>query len=338
MTERERFAREMALDGDPVVRSHISITYPVWQAYGSQLDWLEGFSEHVQVGIARTSGRAAHSEVTDPWGCHWIYPLEALDGVCIGHPLADWSVLATWVPPDPEHFTDWEREGERCAAARREGRVASGGTDHGFIFLRLTYLRGFENALVDMAEGRPELEALIGLVEGYWTAVARRWVEAGADTIGFGDDLGLQHALPIRPETWRRYIRPAYERIFSYCRRHGVHVQLHSDGYIVDILPDLIDIGVAVVNPQDLVNGVEAIRRLARGRAHIRLDLDRQRITVFGSPEETDAHVRQCVERLGSPRGGLSFIWGVYPGTPLANIEAAARALDRHATYWRDRA
>ena len=338
MTERERFQREMALAGEPEVKSHIHITYPVWKEYGDKLSWLEGFSEHVEVGIGRTPGRAANSEVTDRWGCHWLYPLESLDGICTCHPVAAWADLPAYVPPDPEEFTDWNVERDRIATTHERGQVAGGGTDHGFIFLRLTYLRGFDRALMDMAEQRPELEELIAVVEGYWLEVARRWVEAGADFIGFGDDLGLQHALPIRPETWRRYIKPSYERIFSYCRSHGVHVQFHSDGYIVDVIPDLIDCGVSVLNPQDLVNGLDSIERLAKGRVHIRLDMDRQNITVFGSPDQIDAHVRQCAERLGSPQGGLSIIWGVYPGTPLANIEATARALDRYATYWRDRA
>ena len=63
-------------------------------------------------------------------------------------------------------------------------------------------------------------------------------------------------------------------------------------------------------------------------------DIDRQDITVFGTPEESAAHVHRCVEQLGSPQGGLSLIWGVYPGTPLANINAVARAMDECATMW----
>ena len=52
MAERERFEREMALQGEPEVKSHLHITYPVWKEFGHRLDWLEGFSDHVQVGVA----------------------------------------------------------------------------------------------------------------------------------------------------------------------------------------------------------------------------------------------------------------------------------------------
>lgn len=337
MTEREQFFREMALDGDGVVHSHVGITYPVWRQYGERLNWLEGFSPHVRVGISRSSGRAPYSEVTDVWGCRWVYPLEALDGQCIGHPVAQWTDLKKYRPPDPDRFTDWAQARRNFEKAHADGNAARAGTDHGFIFLRLQYLRGFQNSMMDFAEGAPQLDDLIAVVEGYWFEVAKRWVEAGADVVSFGDDLGGQDRLPISPAAWRRYIKPSYTRIFQYCRSHGVHVHLHTDGYIVDIIHDLIECGVTILNPQELVNGLDTLRRLAFGKVYIDLDIDRQNITVFGKPEEVDAHILNCVRTLGSPNGGLKFIWGVYPGTPYENIEAVIRAMDRYATYWNHR-
>jgi uroporphyrinogen-III decarboxylase len=257
-----------------------------------------------------------------------------LDGICDGHPLASWSALDTWHAPDPAAHVDWQQARHAVEQAHSRGGTYGGGTDHGFIFLRLTYLRGFDNFMMDVADQPAALDRLVGLVEGYWRGVVERWVELGVDEVSFGDDLGLQHALPLSPEAWRRVIKPVYRRLFSYCRARGVHVALHTDGYIVDIIPDLIECGLSALNPQDLVNGLGALARLAKGRVYLRLDIDRQSITVFGRPEAADAHVLDCIRTLGSPTGGLSLIWGVYPGTPLANIEAVARAMDKYATYW----
>ena len=53
--EREKFFRQINLEGDKCVRSHISITHPVWQEYKEKLDWLEGFSPYVSVGIGRSN-------------------------------------------------------------------------------------------------------------------------------------------------------------------------------------------------------------------------------------------------------------------------------------------
>lgn len=334
ITPKEKFFNEMALNGDPIVRSSVGITNPVWKQYGERLNWLEGYSKYVSVGISRTPGVQAYTEMTNIWGERWIYPLESLDGVCIGHPFESYDALKTYQPPDPDKYTDWNKARENVRQANEQGQVSSGGTDHGFIFLRLTYLRGYHNFMLDIAMDRPELWELIKIVENYWFEVVKRWIECGVTTIGFGDDLGLQTSLPISPDKWRKYIKPSYKRILSYCRAHGVHTSLHTDGYIVDIIPDLIECGVSVLNPQDLVNGLDNIERLAKGKVYINLDIDRQKITVFGTPEQVDQHILNCIKTLGSPKGGLSLIWGVYPGTPLENIEAAVVAMDKYATYW----
>jgi len=333
-TARERFAREMALDGEALVRSQISITYPVWDEFEDELNWLDGFSEHVAVGIRRISDRPANSEVVDRWGCHWTYPLAALDGICDGHPLADWDSFSSMVFPDPSTYTDWGAAAERVEQTKSRGGVAGGGTEHGFFFLRMTYLRGFENFLMDVADDAPRLRDLTRVVEEYWLGVVRRWVDIGVDVINFGDDLGLQFALAMSPEHWRRVIKPTYRRLFGYCRENGVRVGLHTDGYIVDIIPDLLECGVSLLNPQDLVNGLDVLAREVKGKAFLRLDVDRQAVTVTGTPDGVDSHILDCIRTLGNPRGGLGLIWGVYPGTPLANIEAGAKAMDRYATYW----
>lgn len=289
------------------------------------------------MSIARKPSCPAGSESTDIWKCHWVYPLESHDGQCVKHPISSWSNLRRYQLPDPAKHTDWKQAKKNVEKAKYEEKVSQGGTDHGFIFLRLTYLRGFENLMFDIAEERPELDELIDIVEGYWIEVVKRWVELGVDVIGFGDDLGLQNALPISPEAWRKYIKPSYQRIFSYCQDNDVHVSLHSDGYIVDIIPDLIECGVSSLNPQDLVNGLDNLARLAKGKVFLHLDIDRQQTTVFGKPEEVSAHIFNCIRILGAPNGGLSFIWYVFPPTPLENIEAGARAMDKYATYWTDR-
>ncbi|MBC8456737.1 MAG: hypothetical protein H8D67_01920 [Deltaproteobacteria bacterium] len=337
VSEREKFLRDMKLEGEPEVHSHIHIWYQVWKEFGERLNWLENFSPHVSVGIARETIRPAGSEATDIWGCHWTYPLESHDGQCVRHPIASLSDFQNYQPPEPDKHTNWEQAKKNIENTRSEGKVARGGTDHGFIFLRLTYLRGFENFMLDIAEERPELEKLIDIVEGYWFEVVKRWVELGVDVIGFGDDLGLQNALPISPAAWRRYIKPSYQRIFSYCRSNGVHVSLHSDGYIVDIIPDLIECGVSILNPQDFVNGLDNLARLAKGKVFIHLDIDRQKIAAFGEPENIDAHILNCFRTLGSPNGGLSSIWYVFPPARLENIEAGTRAMDKYATYWNKR-
>lgn len=278
-------------------------------------------------------GRAHHW--TDAWGCTWHFPGKYLDGVVEGHPLSDWGGLSSWSPPDGD-----ARAAEILAACSGEGgsvrpaRGGSYGVEHGFLFLRLTYLRGFTEAMIDIAMEDPRLFELRDVVADYWLKVVSAYCECGAGRVTFGDDLGLQDRLPMSPDQWRKLIKPAYAELFQRVRNAGAEVYLHTDGYILDIIPDLIHCGVTILNPQDLVNGLDRLAEIAKGRVNIDLDIDRQSVTVFGTPAEIDAHIRRCVETLGSPNGGLSLVYGAYPGTPPENVAAVVRGMQAYHDMW----
>ena len=332
---REEFLRLVHMDGDGLVPGRVVVNGTIWDENEEYLKEVSEEAPHVEVSVARDPQRARENWVRDAWGCLWHYPGGYLDGQVVEHPLEDWSSWREYSPPDPEDFTDWGKAGEDVKRAKDEGKVAWGHVEHGFLYLRLTYLRGFQNFMLDVGEGRKELRELIDMVTDYWCEVVRRWLELGVDAIYFGDDLGHQDSLPISPESWRKLIKPAYRRIFSLCREGGVEVYLHTDGYVVDIIPDLLEVGVTILNPQDLVNGLEELRKLAWGKVCIDLDIDRQRITPFGTPEQIDEHILRCVRTLGSPMGGLMLIYGAYPGTPAENVAAVISAMERYHDWWR---
>jgi len=109
---------------------------------------------------------------------------------------------------------------------------------------------------------------------------------------------------------------------------------MHHDGYIMDIMDEIIESGVSIVNPQDLVNGIDNIAREVKGRLCIRIDIDRQKVLPYGSPKDVRDLIREEVLKLGSPAGGLEMIVGIYPPTPLENVEALLSALEEYRTYW----
>ncbi|MEF2837761.1 MAG: hypothetical protein U0N82_08560 [Oscillospiraceae bacterium] len=94
-----------------------------------------------------------------------------------------------------------------------------------------------------------------------------------------------------------------------------------------------MDGGVDVINLQDRVNGVEWIGSKFRGKTCVDLDIDRQKITSFGTPKEIDAYIRYCVETVGCRGGGLMMIYGLYPGVPLENVKALMDAMTRYAVF-----
>lgn len=316
-----------------LVPCNAGVSYTIWDVHEERLEKLKEECPHVRIGGKPDSDSPLSAEYKerDKWGCLWHFPGLGIHGVVIEHPLDSWDKFDSWQPPSVEGAV---QNIKKRAEESPDGKVPSVGTEHGFIFLRLTYLRGFHNFMIDVAEENPRIYELRDIVTNYWYEIVKAGLDCGATHVSGADDLGMQEKLPMSPKAWRKLLKPSFSRIFGLARECNATVSLHTDGYIVDVIPDLIEMGVTSLNPQDLVNGLDNLEKLAKGKVHIALDIDRQNITVFGTPEEIDAHIKNCIRILGSPEGGLSLGWGVYPGTPIQNIEATARAMEKYHDMW----
>jgi len=339
LTARENSICNASLQGHDWIPQHVAISAAYWHAMRADLEKIclrhptlfpnlrEG-----QVDYDAGIRDAAHRRQVDAWGCLWEYPLDGLDGLVLAHPLDDWANFATWNPPTPPTLDDETRS--RLQTQRSRGELTACGTEHGFLFMRLFYLRGFDNLMVDMAAEEPHLDELIQTVTTYWEQALRPYLDLGVDVLQAADDLGTETASIIGPRLFRRWLLPNYQRLFQPFRQAGAHVFMHHDGYIMDIMDDIIASGVSIVNPQDLVNGIDNLAREVKGRVCICLDIDRQQVLPFGSPADVRELIKEEVMKLGSPAGGLEMVVGIYPPTPLENVAALLDALEEFRTYW----
>lgn len=269
-----------------------------------------------QKGSRPTDAQGTYSqgEHIDAWGCAWSNIHHGIEAYVTKHPLPKREMVNEFVLPAP-----------------------GAGLPHGFMFIRLIYLRGYEELMLDFAEEPPELQRLINLVLAYNVRELERMLaDNGADTIYFGDDLGAQRSLPISPAKWRKYLKPCFAKLYGLCHKAGRKVYMHTDGHIIPIIKDLIECGVDVLNPQFRANGLDLLVWECKGKVGVNLDLDRQ-MFPFCTPEEIDAHIRLAVEKLGAPEGGLSLLAECGPDVPLENIEAICRALEKYRGYYRSR-
>jgi uroporphyrinogen decarboxylase len=152
--------------------------------------------------------------------------------------------------------------------------------------------------------------------------VARLCRLPALDGIHFRDDWGTQQALMIRPALWCTFFKPAYARLFAMTREAGKHVWFHSDGAIGAIVPDLIEIGVQVLNPQVPIIGRARLAELCVGRICIEADIDRQWTLPYGTPEDVRAAVRADVAALATPEGGYIGRGEAAGDVPLENLAA----------------
>ena len=273
----------------------------------------------------------------DCWGSVWKNIARGLDSQVEVEPLTDWGTFEEWKKhlPDPMKDAefgprgDWETIRKSMAENKAKGGLATYcPLMHGFFFMRLYYLRGFENLMMDMALDDERLHELIGILDEYNTTVVKKTLDMGAEEVILAEDLGMQKMLPISPAMWRKFVKPSYEATAGQCRDRGAVVYLHSDGHILEIIPDLIEVGVRTLNPQFRANGLEGLQEVARGKVALNQDLDRQ-LMPFATPSELEDHVGEVFEGLYMKKGGLALVAECGPDVPLANVEAICKTFEK---------
>lgn len=284
-------------------------------------------------------GHYSHSQ-KDAWGYTWNYNMYGIEGFVNNHPLDTWDKFSTYTPPDSNFVldrggkVDWNEVKENIKKQKSEGLLTSGSLVHGFLFLRLQYLRGFENLMYDMYDEEPLLFELIDIIDKENLKIVNHYCGAKVDLMEIPEDLGAEKSMVISREMFNKYIMPSYKKITSICKENKVLTAIHSDGYIVDILEDLMAVGMDIINPQDLCNGIDNLKRILKGKSCIRLDLDRSKITPFGNRKEITNLIEYEIKELGSPKGGLEFIYGVYPPTNPDALAYVCEAFKKYENYW----
>jgi uroporphyrinogen decarboxylase len=202
------------------------------------------------------------------------------------------------------------------------------------------YLHGYQETLEDLLLHPDRCVELRDMILAVMVKRVERLCQLPQlDGVHLRDDWGSQEALMINPKLWRTFFKPAYARLFGLLRDAGKHVWFHSDGAIAAIVPDLIEIGVHVLNPQVNLIGRNALASLCGGRICVEGDIDRQWTLPFGAPEEVRAAVRADIDVFGRFNGGYIGRGEVAGDVPLENATAMLDEIIRYGTIvQRDRA
>lgn len=264
---------------------------------------------------------------TDEWGCVWECGQTGILGEVKGPPLADYSALAGYTPP----WEVIERAAWDTADRLQEENLAG---EKKFLycwssvrpFERMQFLRGTEKLMMDLAYGTAEVRVLLRIVHTYNLKLLEGWAKTDVDGLGIMDDWGSQQSLLISPAMWREIYKPLYQEYFEIIHSAGKKVFFHSDGYIIDIYEDLIEIGVDAINSQLFCMDIEEISRRFKGQVTFWGELDRQQILPFGTVEDVRRAVGRVRRALDDQTGGViaQCEWG--PDNPADNIRAVFEA------------
>jgi len=247
----------------------------------------------------------------DEWGVQWKkvkYETRFGSGhytEIVGHPLSDDKAIETYQPPDPNR-PELYLEAER-AIREFKNEYWIVGVVVTTIFETAWALRGFEKTLLDMALNPELVNRLFDLPFNYHLEVASKLVEMGVDMVWLGDDVGAQDRMLISPAHWRRFLKPRMAELISTLRaiNPGIKIAYHSDGYIYPIIPDLVEIGVDVLNPvQPHCLVPEKLKKEYGDRLCFWGTIDLQYTLPFGPTEEVKNEVLKRIRTVGR-NGGL---------------------------------
>lgn len=272
---------------------------------------------------------------TDEWGIGWhSVPYETPFGLgryteIEQHPLAEDRAIETYRAPDPmrpELYLDAEKT---LRNFHDEYYIA--GVTVCTIFETAWALRGYARLLTDFIE-MPELaERILEIPYRYHLAAALKLTEMGVDMIWIGDDVGTQRGMLISPRVWRRFMKPRMAHFIASLKaiNPAIKVAYHSDGDVRLIIPDLIEIGLDVLNPIQpaCMDPAELKRRYGRNLCFWGT-IDEQGTLPFGSAADVRAEVLTRLQTVGHD-GGLIIgpTHHVQLDTPMENFWAMVNSI-----------
>ena len=222
----------------------------------------------------------------------------------------------------------WKEEALRSIQQQRGHFLVVG---YGFgPFERTWALRGFEEVMSDVALNTGFYGDLIEQVADHQLAILDRLVELPVDGIMFSDDWGYQEGVLIGAERWRRLVKPHLALLYDRAHKADKMVLNHCCGSIVEIIPDLIEIGLDVlesVQPEATGMNPYALKRQFGSSLTFWGGLGSQSTIPFGTPETIRSEVAKLRQEMGKGGGYiLSPAKALMVDTPAVNAAALVEA------------
>jgi uroporphyrinogen decarboxylase len=246
-----------------------------------------------------------------------------------GHPLAEDRALENYHSPDPNRPELYQEASRVLAEFKDEYWIV--GVVPTTIFESAWALRGYEQLMMDLATQPEKANQVLDIPYSYHKIVAQRLVRLGVDMVWLGDDVGGQNAMLMSPRMWRQYFKPRMADLIATLREINPHIKIayHTDGVVYPIIPDLIEIGLDVLNPiQPLAMDPVRLKDEFGKNLCFWGSLDIQHTLPFGTPAQVKEEVLIRLKSIG--RGGGLLIGPTHNlqlDTPLENFWAMVNAI-----------
>jgi len=284
--------------------------------------------------ISESATDAAGHVYQDDWGIRWkatpghpYIPSESDAVFDSGSTLSDLGRHHWPDPADPKYIVDLAKKSQ---ALRQRGDHAIVMGLSGRVFTLGQFMCGFEEWAVRLLQDQRFATELMDRGLEIQMEIISRQLDAVGDNIDvvcIVEDLGMQSGPLFSPRLYRKIIRPRHEKLFRFIRdKTGAKLMLHSDGAIVDFLPDLIDAGVEVLNPvQVSAGGMDPFHLKQEFGSDLSFwgGIDTQYVLPRGSVDEVCDEVKRRIEVLGAGGGYvLTSVHNIQPEVTPDNIRA----------------
>ena len=251
----------------------------------------------------------------DAWGCEFENLQEGIIGEVKQPQIQDWADTGHVRFPRERLTVESEQVASFCQDTDRY--VIAGTCPRPFE--RLQFLRGTENLYLDLGRPSSTFRDFLLRLHAFYVEELQRWAQTDVDALMFMDDWGSQQGLLISPDLWRELFKPLYAEYIDIAHRSGKHAFMHSDGYITDIVPDLIEIELDVLNSQVFCMDVEELGSRFGGALCFWGEMDRQQLLPRATTEEIAVATRRLVAAFHR-NGGFIAMCEFGPGAQPENV------------------
>lgn len=254
----------------------------------------------------------------DEWGCIFDNKQYGIIGEVKCPIVQSWDDIDT--VRIPEELLTIDRDKVNAYCAESDYFIVAGCCPRPFE--RIQFIRGTENVMMDLAMESSEFMELLGRIHDFYMKKVDLWTQTDVDGVVFMDDWGAQRSLLISPDMWRKVFKPLYKDYIDLIHSRGKKAFMHSDGYIIDIIGDLVELGLDALNSQIFCMNMEDLGARFRGKITFWGELDRQHILAEASREEVIAAVKK-VHRLLYADGGIIAQMEFGPSVKPKNVFTA---------------
>ncbi|OQY30748.1 MAG: methyltransferase [Spirochaetaceae bacterium 4572_59] len=247
----------------------------------------------------------------DEWNCVWENKHSGIIGEVKEAIVSDWSDSSRVNIPLKALDINKGQINDFCRST--EQFVLSGCCPRPFE--RLQFIRGTEQLYMDLAFEDQKMLGFLKEMHQFYIKEMTVWAETDVDALFMMDDWGAQRGLLINPEMWRKFFKPLYKDYVEIAHSHGKKIFMHSDGNILAIYPDLIELGIDGLNSQLSCMGIDNLAQF-KGKITFWGEIDRQDLLVNGTEEEIrDAviNIKETLYENGGIIGQCEFGPGANP-------------------------